>query len=155
MKYVALLWWIVLGWQEVPFKPDDEFDIRMEMSFRQRPQSSNTLHYAETRDEYERRTSSDQLPFVVLNVTLKAFHQGEVRMKVIRDSQEQIMSRKVAAGNTFKLEIGFTDDAKDGVKGYHHRVVFLDEKKREVNQILIVIDKEGNYLVNNQKRGKL
>jgi hypothetical protein len=157
MKYcVLMLFSFVFGLQEVPYKPDEEFTIKFNLSFKQRPaRSSATVNYTETRAEYEKRTSSDLLPYLVLEVSIDSIKSSEMRIKVIRDHRETVLTKKVSKGLSFKLDIGFTDDAKDQVKGYLHTISFYDSDKNETSRIVIEFDKDGNYLVNGQKRGKI
>jgi hypothetical protein len=63
--------------------------------------------------------------------------------------------RKLNSGEEFELEIGYLDDVKDRVKGYIHVITFYNEKKKEVSRIVIEFDKDGNYLVNGVRMGKV
>lgn len=142
---------------DVPFKSKDEFDLQFELSFKQRPQATGNyqVNYSQTRAEHDRLSSTDPLPFLTLNMTILKASADEKRLRVVRDTSTVIMSRKVTVGMKFPIEVGFTDDARDQVKGFHHRVSFYNSDKQEVSRIDIVIDKDGNYFVNNQQRGKI
>jgi hypothetical protein len=143
--------------QEILFKPKEEFDIKFEMSFKHRDpfEGKSTIHISETRAEQQKRTSSDPLPYLVLNIKLLKRNPAEAKVKVIRDGQTNIMTRKVEQDMQFKLNVGFTDDIKDHIKGYKHEVQFFSADKKLIHVILIEFDREGNYFINNEKRGRI
>lgn len=147
---------LFISFQEIPHKAQREFEIKFDMSFKQRPVASNyTVRLEETKEERDRRTSSDLLPYLILKVKILELQPEEIKMRAIRDGNTQVFNKKVSAGAEFKLDLGFTDDVKDGISGYKHVIEFLSAEKKIVSQILIEFDKEGNYMVNGEKRGKI
>ena len=143
--------------QDIPYKPQDDFNIKFDLSFKQRDSAigSTTFNMSETRAEHERRTSTDQLPYLLLHVELKKVAAGEVKGKIIRDEKDVIFNKKIKEGLLIKLDVGFTDDLKDQIKGYKHEIQFIKENKSISSRIVIEFDKEGNYFVNGEKRGKI
>ena len=140
-----------------PFKPSEDFEIKFELSFKQRSQLDNkTFHLAETEKERERRTNSDPLPYLKLHVKLLKIQPEELKLKIIKDDKNVVMNKKkIEKDLKFTIEVGFTDDVKDKVSGYKHVIQFLSEEKKVISIILIEFDKEGNYMVNGEKRGKV
>lgn len=142
--------------QDVPFKSDDEFVIRLDLKFKSRVISNaNRVVVAETFAEHEKRTSTEQLPFLTLFVTITENSQGEARYKILKDGKVAVSNKKIEVGKEFKLEIGFTDDAKDKVSGYEHVIYLLSADKKEISKIVITIQDNGDYFVNGQKRGRV
>lgn len=148
---------LFIFFEEIPHKAKDEYEIKFDLSFKQRPfvNETTTVHLNETRGDQERRTNSDLLPYLVLRVKILKLQPEEVKIKAIRDGSTQVFNKKVATGAEFKLDLGFTDDIKDGISGYKHVIQFLSADKKTTSQILIEFDKEGNYMVNGEKRGKI
>jgi len=147
---------IVLIAQDIPYKPDDEFSIRMDLKFKIRPQSAtNTVNVSETMADYQKRTSTSQLPYLTLFVNVKQISQGETRMRILRDGKNLVSNKKIELNKEFKIEVGYTDDAKDKILGYEHIIYFMTPDKKDVNRIVIIIDPNGDYFVNGQKRGRL
>ena len=141
--------------QDIPYKPDDEFTIRPELGFKMRPiDGSNKIDYTETQKEFQRRTDTSQLPFLTLHVAIKEARHGEVRMRIMRDGKVITNNRKFDLDREFPLEVGFTDDAKDGIAGYEHVLFFLDSSKQEVSRIVIRIERNGDYFINGQRMGR-
>ncbi len=157
MKFLFLGFSICLFFQDtVPYKPDEEFTIRLDLKFKVRPQSStNTVNVSETRAEYLKRTSADQLPYLILFVTVKHVNLDETHMRVLRDGKKFVNSRKIELDKEFKIDVGYTDDAKDKISGYEHVILFMTSDKKIVNRIVVSIDENGDYFVNSQKRGRL
>lgn len=157
----AILVWLFLlistFSQEVPFKPQNEFEIKFDMSFKQREAFADktTVKLDETRGEYERRTSTDPLPYLVLHIKLIKIQPTEIKGKIVRDNQTTVYNKKIEEGSIIKLEVGFTDDIKDQIKGYKHELQFLSADKAILSRILIEFDKDGNYFVNGEKRGRV
>jgi hypothetical protein len=141
--------------QDIPYKPDEEYTIRVDLKFKPRPMADATrVEISETRAEYDRRTSTDQLPFLNLYITTKESAWKETRLKVLRDGKVLMGNRKIELGKELKIEVGFTDDAKDGISGQEHIVYYMDESKKEISRIVITIEKNGDYIVNGVKRGR-
>lgn len=154
MKYLIVLLFLFIQ-DPVAFKPSDEFQIKPELTFKQRSTSDDSeIHMSETRKENERRKSTDALPYLKLNVKIQKVQAGEYKVRIIRDNQETLFSKKVSPEMELKFEPGFTDDIKDGISGFKHEIEFVSADKKVVSRILIEIDKEGNYMVNGEKRGK-
>jgi hypothetical protein len=147
---------LVLSVQEIPFKAKEDFEIKFDMSFKQRPAAGNyTIHLDETKEAHDRRTSYDLLPYLILKVKILTLLPAEIRIKAFRDGKDQVFNKKAIADMEFKLDLGFTDDVKDGISGYKHVIEFLSADKKTISQIVIEFDKEGNYMVNGEKRGKI
>lgn len=139
-----------------PFKPTEDFEIKFDLSFKQRSQLDNkTLNLTETEKDKERRTNSTPLPYLILHFKLLKIHPDEIKLKVIKDDKNFVFNRKIKESVEFRLDIGFTDDVKDRISGYKHVIQFFSEEKEVMSIILIEFDKEGNYYVNGVKRGKV
>jgi hypothetical protein len=153
---VILLAFVLGLQQEAPYKPNDEFEIKFDLSFKQRLQGDHKpVHLNETRKEFERRTSTATLPFLNLKIKILKTQPQELKVKVVRDVKSLVMTKKVSEGMEFKLVPGFTDDIKDHIEGYRYVIDFLDSDRKTVSRILIEFDESGNYFVNGEKRGKI
>lgn len=109
----------------------------------------------ETRAEYLKRTSPDPLPHLTLYLTVNETAANEARIRIMRDGKVIFNNRKFETGKEIKLDVGFTDDAKDRVSGYEHVVYFLSADKAEVSRIVITINESGDYFINGQKMGRV
>lgn len=139
----------------VPHKAKEEFEIKFELSVRQRADDDDTktIRYSESVNDYEKRTGL--LPYLKLNVKIITIHPNEVKLKVFKDNGNAGFSKKAERGMEFKLDLGFTDDIKDRVSGYKYVIQFYTLEKKEFSKIVIEFDTEGNYFVNGERRGRI
>jgi hypothetical protein len=140
---------------EAPFKPKDDFEVKFDLTFKQRTHDEKAVYINESRAEREKRTITTPLPYLKLFVKIKRLEPEEIKLKVIRDNKNTVISKKTEQDMEFKLELGFTDDIKDRISGYKHVIQFLSAKKDVLSRIVIEFDKDGNYFVNGEKRGKV
>jgi hypothetical protein len=154
MRYLAIFFFAFL-FQELPYKPNEEFEIKLNYQFKQRPiRDQNAIHLSESQKEYDRRTSSDLLPYLILNVKMVKLSEEEVRLKIINNLDQRIISKKIETGSIVPLDLGFTADVKDRVNPHEYMLTFLSPKKQELSKIVIHVDEDGSFLVNGEKRGK-
>lgn len=138
-----------LTFQEIPFKPDSEFEIRLDYSFRQKPARDDVTVSFEPISS----SSGGQLPFLILHLDVKEAN-GASRIKVTSNKSSSIYNRKFKPGADYEIEVGFTDDAKDKVTANEYTIWFLDDNKQVLNRIFIEIKEEGDFFINGVKRGK-
>ncbi len=145
----------ILWWQEIPYKPKEEFEIKLDYQFKQRPQGDhNSVNLGETRSDYERRTTGSVLPYLVLRISVLKLPEEKMRMRISKNRDDRPVNRKIDLNSVIELTLGFTDDMKDRVTAHEYSVAFLTAEKTMVNQILISVDKDGSFFVNGEKRGK-
>ena len=156
MKGILLLAVAAFFWQDLPYKPKEEFDIKLDYQLKQRTFSGNgtLVRVDESRKEYEKRTSADLLPFLDLEIKLLKLAPDEVRVKIVNNLRQRILNRKVEQGDVVPLQLGFTDDVKDRVKAHEYTVYIVNKDKQETSRILISIDEDGTFNVNGEKRGR-
>ncbi|HYG01932.1 MAG TPA: hypothetical protein VD927_05765 [Chryseosolibacter sp.] len=136
----------------VPYKPASEFTVKLDYNFKARPARDNaTVKFDETNSS---STNTGILPYLVINITIDSLNHGETRVKISSNQDSNVLMKKVRPGSVVSVDLGFTDDAKDGVTANEFTVFFLDAKKNEVNKIVIKVDEEGNFFINEEKRGK-
>lgn len=141
--------------QDVRYKPKDEFDIKLDYAFKARVMDENTtIHPSETTAERARRSSSSLLPFLGINLKLVKLQTEEVRLRIVSNKGENVYGRKIKEGDVASITLGFTDDMKDRVSAHEYTATFLDAGRKEVSRIVITVNEDGTFLVNNEKRGK-
>ncbi|HEX5169386.1 MAG TPA: hypothetical protein VFW11_09440 [Cyclobacteriaceae bacterium] len=150
MKLIFLLY--VLTFQDnTPYKPNDEFELKMDYQIKQRsPTDSKVLDYSGL------AKSTGPLPYLTLDLRILKINDGEDRVRITDNTNATMLNKKLKPGLVLKLDLGYTDDMKDRVTPYEFTVMLLNaDNKEAVSQIVILIDEDGNFLVNGEKRGKL
>ena len=150
MKLVGLLFVFLLRQDEVPFKPNDEFDLKLNFEFKTRVTDTSVAF-----NDGSARKPSGPLPYLNINLKVLKLGTGEVRVRVTRNKGDNILSRKAEADMQIKLDMGFTDDIKDQVTANQYTILFLSKEKIPLSKIEILFQKDGTYLVNGEKRGKV
>ena len=152
---MKLLWGgiflIFLFQDQTPYKANDEFELRLDLQFKQRPKSENKV-------ELDHRTlpnSGMSAPYLYLHLKVLKVVPEEVRIKVVKSDSQVLLARKFDPNVVVKLDLGFTDDIKDRATAHHYLITFLTKEKSELSKIEIFFEEDGTYLVNGEKRGKL
>ncbi|MEJ1242439.1 hypothetical protein WBG78_30095 [Chryseolinea sp. T2] len=146
----------ILPQDTVPFKPNDEFELKLNFQFKERPRSDpNKVELDQTRREFERSHSAGQLPYLFLDFRVLKQQPAEVRVRVLENNVKVVHNKKVDTNSVLKLELGFTDDIKDHVGAYEFTILLLDDGKQPVSRVVIFFKQDGTYLVNGQMRGKI
>ncbi len=144
--FISLL--LFLQKTEIPLKPNDEFEIKLDYQLKQKPISDRlSIDYYDTKE-------GGMLPYLILNIKLLKLSEQEVKTKIIDGKDKLIFNRKTAVNDVLKLDIGYTDDVKDRVTSYKFNIIFLSADKKEVSRIYILIEEDGTFLVNDEIRGK-
>jgi hypothetical protein len=153
MKYLFALY-LFIALQEVPYKPNNEFEIKLKYEFRQRPSPANGSTVAfDVSSNSQHRDAGALLPFLTLNVNVISAASA-TKVKFTHNKNQQPTTKKVKDGASFPMEIGFTDDVKDRITPHEYFLTFIGEDKKEISRIALFIDEDGTFLVNGEKRGR-
>ena len=159
MKSLILVIFGLLSFQEdAPYKPTDEFELKLNFEFKDRGagRDPNKIDMNQTLKERDKTRGSGLLPYLYINLKVLKLAPNELRLKVIENNSKNVLNHKKFETTTVvKLDLGFTDDIKDRVGAYEYIVYFLNEEKDPVTKIVIYFEKDGTYIVNGEKRGKI
>jgi hypothetical protein len=155
---IAPLLFVVLCVQDtIPLKPQDDFRIVFELSFKKRGDETNVnlVRLNETERERDRRLDHSPLPFLKATLELQKLQPEEVRLRIEQQSGATINKRKIEVGTKQEVFAGFTDDLKADVEQHYYTIYFLTKDGVAVSKIVIEFDEEGFYSVNGQRKGKI
>lgn len=140
---------------EVPLKADEEFECKLNLSFKSRDSAGQPdVNYVETISERDKRLSGSPLPYLKLKLKFLVLKPEEVRMQALA-AGSLLRGKKIEVGEEIDLDLGFTSDIKDGIIPKEYVVLLLSKDRKSVSQITISFTKEGDYLVNGVKRGRI
>lgn len=140
---------------EVPLKPNEEFECKLNLSFKARNADAQpTVDYTETVAEREKRLSSTPLPYLKMKLKFITLSAEEFRIQAM-GGQVVLKNKKVVVGEEIDLDFGFTDDIKDGILSRDYVITLLTKDRKPVSKINISFTKEGDYLLNGVKRGRI
>jgi len=133
-------------------KPSEEFEVKVDYSFKERPQEENKPAY-EAVDKRNRKPGGP-LPYLLVTVTVLELSEQEIRIKAIDSNGKLIANRKATKNTQIEIKWGFSEDIKDRIVPHTHTVLFLDDRKKPVSQIYLLVEEDGTFYVNGEKRGK-
>jgi hypothetical protein len=158
MQFLLLL---LIVFQDVaPFKPKSEFEIKIDLSFKEKrkqgdgSQSNFTIDYTETVEQRNKKLSGNQLPYLELKIKFNLLSADEEKVKIVNNLGKIVYSKKADVNTVIRLDLGYIDDVKDELTPNDYNVILLNSEKKEIDRINIKITKDGTFLVNNEKRGK-
>jgi hypothetical protein len=139
--------------QTEPYKPDAEFDFKLDYSFKERMLPEKSDYEAPGSDR--RPNSTGPLPYLKTELRLLKLGADEVRVKVINHKGTTVVNRKASTDTIIKIDWGFSDDVKDQIASHSYTVLILNNDKKVLSRITLYADPDGTFLVNGQKRGRL
>lgn len=134
---------------EVPLKPSDEFQFKLDYEFRNKP----GVEKSEVRVSDASKYLGGQLPYVSLRIIPTKLTDKEVKVRVENTRGEKTYNRKASVDTEIVIPMGFTDDLKDHISVYSFDVIFY-AKKNDASRIHLFVEKDGTFLVNGEKQAK-
>ncbi|HEX7017004.1 MAG TPA: hypothetical protein VF191_15960 [Cyclobacteriaceae bacterium] len=150
MQALFALVLVAIFQQDVKFKPSDEFELKVDYSLRTRPIPANySLNFEHS------KKSVGPLPFISVTLKVLKVQPGEERIRIVDNRGDVITSRKIKEKTELNFDLGFTADMKDRVGPNEFTVYFQGSDRKDVlNQIVITVEQDGTFLVNDEVRGK-
>lgn len=140
---------------EVPYKPSEEFELKVNYIFKERPGiDRQTVEYDKATDEKLRKATSGPMPYLLVELKILQVSDQEFRVRVVNNNGDLVFNRKATAGTTIKLDWGYTEDIKDKLSPNEFTAFFNNPGKKTVSKIHLTIQDDGIFFVNGEKRGK-
>lgn len=150
---LSILLFAAFVWQEVvPFKPSNEFEVMIDYKFRERPALDRTKEYQFNTDEKSRKSAL--LPYLKLQLKFLKLNADEVKVKIVNSHGKMVYSRKASEGAVIIIDVGYTDDVKDGVAPHEFTALLYSEAKKTTSRIHFNIAEDGTFMINDEKKGK-
>ena len=142
--------------EEVPYKPNDEFQLELEYTFKQKPGIDHPVFdFTEsTADNAKKQSPGGPLPYLIINFKTLKLAGEEARVRCVNNLGSLVVTKKAEVGSSFKIDLGYTDDIKDRVTAHEYNIFFLSSKKKELSRVHLFIYEDGTFLVNDEIRGK-
>src|SRR6478736_7773009 len=151
---VFLFLLLFVGFQgEVPYKPDDEFVVNIDLNFRNKESKYGLSTYNQNGERLDRVSET---PFAFLTVSVSQFKVQSDEVKVLSyDSREKLLSKKNAATDlVLHFDMGFVDELKKGSPGSQIIIYFLSEEKKKLRKITFAVTPTGVFEVNGKWHGQ-
>ena len=135
--------------QDIPYKEKDQFDLKLDMQFKNRPTDYRNAY--PTQD----KASTSPLPYIILNLTVLKILEDESKVRVVDETSTTLQTVNLTRKANVVLDLGFAADIKDNISPQKYSVNFYSAEKQLKRTILIHFDKDGTYYVNGEKRGRI
>jgi len=151
---VFLFLLLFVGLQEdVPYKPDDEFLVNIDLSFRNKESKYGLSTYNQNGERLD-RVSETPLAFLTVSVTQFKVQSDEAKVLCF-DSREKLLSKKnVSADLVLHFDMGFVDELKKGSPGSQIIIYFQSEEKKKLRKITFAVTATGVFEVNGKWHGQ-
>lgn len=157
MTLYTLLWFCLLFQDAgIPQKPSDEFKVELEYKFKSRPSvETSSIDLSETMaDKRRREQGATPLPYLVIHLSFSKLSDQEVRVKCTDNNGKIRLSKKVVVEKAYTVDLGFTEDMKDRVTAHEYVFVLVSPEKKDTSQIILRVEEDGTFLINDVRRGK-
>jgi hypothetical protein len=153
MKVLALLSLIFFFQEEIPYKPADEFQVNIDLKFKEKPSAFSNSTFSGNGDRLDTHQSG-MLAFLKVSVTDLKIRSDEVKISVVNSSGKQLMKKKASPVPEIKFDMGFMDDLKTNAVANEVTIFFLSSEKKELRKIVCKVLPTGVLLVNGEWRGQ-
>jgi hypothetical protein len=152
---IILVSWPCSFQHDVPLKAADEYACKLNLSFKARNgDSQKVVSFTETVAERDKRMSTTPLPYLKINLHLLKLQPEELRLQVLT-KDGVFKNKKITESEVVELDLGYTDDIKDGISPREYQIFFLNKDRKAVSRIDIRFEESGDFFVNNEKRGRI
>lgn len=156
MQAAWLLFLVCFLHQDVPYKANEEFAVKLDYQFKERGGQSttaNTVVYSDKRRDVD-GSGRTVLPYVVLKLKILKLND-EDRLKINNNFGDNLLTRKhIEIGKEYVIDLGFTNDIKDRVTANEYTITLSSEDKTPISKIIVLIEANGTFKINGQTRGK-
>lgn len=133
---------------EVPNKASNEFEVKIDLSFKERPPKDiNQFDYTDSK----LRPSNGPIPYLsILFILTKS--NDETKVRVVHGNRTSI--DKIKLNEEKKMAMGYIEDLKSEAVPNKLSLFLLNSKREEVSKIILLVEADGTFMVNGEKRGK-
>jgi hypothetical protein len=150
MKWLILIALPLFIQTEIPYKANEEFELKPVFEFKSRTSDVNTVYP----NGSGTARASGPLPYLFLDLRIIKL-TDEIRIKAFNESNSVLQNRKVKEGDVIRFDMGFTDDLKGHIANHQCTIHFMTADKKVSSRILVTFNRDGTFYVNGELRGKV
>jgi hypothetical protein len=145
---------LVVGFQtDVPYKPSDEFQANVDLTFKTKDSSYAPQSYNQNGERLD-RVSTSPLPFLNVSITQIKEQSDEVKIVAFDSQGKTLLKKKISPDLVLHFQMGFVDDLKKGAPNREVTIFFLSQEKRNLRRIVISVSPNGVFAVNGKWHGQ-
>ena len=151
------LWLIVMALsiglqQGIPYRQESTYKIKLDYDFKNKTLDDKDVVRISGRLQKEKQ---GLLPYLIVNFTFLEIGPDDYRIKVIDNSKAVAFSKKIKPDQVYKIDMGFTDDMKDGITPNQYNIHIMDRHKVVQSRVVLQVLEDGTFLINEKVHGRL
>ena len=151
---VFLILLICCGFQtEVPFKPSDEFQVNIDLSFKIKNSAYSPTTFSGSGERLD-KPSSTTLPFLTVIVKQLKIQSDESKIVAVDSNGKSMWKKKALPNLEIHFQMGFVDDLKNKISPNEVTLYFLSSEKKELRKIVFSVSANGVFEVNGKWHGQ-
>lgn len=137
--------------QDIPYRDKDTYKLSLKMEFKlETPADVNQLELSK-----KKRYSNEPKLFLNTSLEILTLLEYDHRVRIIDNNDRVLISKRLKSPNTFLFKLGYAHYMKDKQSANMFVIDFLNKEKKVMSQIVIEIKEDGDFLVNNERFGKI
>lgn len=145
---------LLIGFQDdVPYKPDDEFLVNIDLSFKTKDSKYAPSTYNQNGERLD-KVSTTPLPFLNVAVTQFKVQSDEIKVVIIDSKGKTLSKKNVSTDLTLHFDMGFVDELKKGISNNQVFIYFLSQEKKKLRKITFSVTSTGVFEVNGKWHGQ-
>jgi hypothetical protein len=153
MKLFLILLCLVGFQTEVPYKPSDEFQVNIDLTFKIKSSSYAPSTFSASGERLD-KSSNTTLPFLKVTVNQIKIQSDEVKIVAIDSKGKTLFKRKSTPPTDLHFEMGFVDDLKNKTSANEITLYFMSSEKKELRKIVFSVASNGVFEVNGAWHGQ-
>ncbi len=134
----------------VPLLSADEFTYEVEYFLKQKQKNTSTVYEANKSSE----SSVQMLPYVRINFSFLSFQESDKKIRVFQ-GDKLLNTRRIKGPMKLGLEMGYTEDLKEGILPPVFEVLILNDDKETRAKIKVEVRPNGELLINEVVSGMI
>ena len=157
-KIIPILFQVVFGstlsfaQDDVPFRKEDTYEIRLDYNFKARPIPEKDLIDFRSNGAF---TDAGLLPHLTVNVHMLSLSSEDDKVRITGNLGNNASSYKLKENKQIVIVMGFTEDMKEKLTSHQYTLTFLAKKRKKLNKITLEVLEDGTFLVNGVENGRL
>jgi len=136
---------------EVPYRDESSYKLSLKMEFKTEKAPSND----KVDMVYTKKRSNGPLLYLNASLELLTLLENDYRIKVINSKKVVIKSARLKSPTTILFDLGFAEYMKSEKSSNTFTIQFIDKKRNVVSHIFLEIKKDGDFMVNGKRFGKV
>lgn len=147
---------LLMQTSEIPYRAKENYQVELKYDLKARPaKDHNSVNLDPNAARgIEENNYLGPLPYLTIKIKILNHVPEEIRFRCENNFGNSLFNRKAEKSLAYEIDMGYLDDVKDRVTAHSYTLYAMTEKKVALNKIEFVVQEDGTFMVNGEKRGK-